>query len=202
MTKKITLFSLFFLFFPFSVWAQKSGEDLLCYQYTSVRESAEENQKKCLLERTPEVLAAEKMLSESEAFHQHFLTPLHQDNGSDPHQTAQKSIWELRKHKVCLQQICQEVFSQCDPNQKSLSSTLDSGQWCGQKTKEMVDIAKTNIETITDGNFSRKNRSLTKQKFNALGSRFGAYFQHWMPLDLKWLETFAQSVSVFIAYPF
>lgn len=205
-TKNVFIYFLFLGFFSSShgnaqenIW---DPGDIFCTHYQRLPAYILEDANRCSDQESTEQIAGDLLKQESEAFFEKTLNPFLRDNMSDPNHAAQNIVWNLRNHSECLDKICFEVYKHCDPGQESTSTAVRSDRWCDHKSYELFEIAQMASTNTMNNNFARKERSLTKQKYNSIKTRFEAYFQYWMPYNVNRLRNFANKVYFFIRNPF
>ena len=155
----------------------------------------------CQNNRTTELTAASCLKKETDAFQKSVLDTLNADNGSNANFISEKGILELRKQHQCLEKICHDVFEACSSSQ---GPTYSTGNWCSTQVQNLERISQTKLEVVASGNQARKNRSLLKEKFMAIATRFSSngYFQYWMPKVVNGIKDFTDKVNFFIMFPF
>ncbi len=180
-----------------------TSANTLCQYTQNTNSIQEEFIKECSNNRNTELVASNLMRKEVDFFHDHTIDQVFQDNQSHPQSLVPITIHALRSHNTCLQEICFSVFQQCNPQNISLSNTDAAKRWCQQKTSELFEVGKQKVMFSIDQNYARKERSLHRQKHNALSSRFNAYTQHWLNEKVvPSLTQFAKKVALFVRYPF
>jgi len=161
----------------------------------------------CNLDRGVEMIVSTAMKEEEEAFQNGVWTPLFEDNQSHPESVAEIGTHALRKHKKCLQEICQQVFEKCyesgTSRPRSASNVFEEiVGWCYQRVDKLDQINQTKLEVFSNANQARKDRSLLRHKLVAIESRFDAYFQYWMPKTVGSIQKIVAKILWFIAMPF
>lgn len=210
MTQTQKFFTFFFFFSVFFIFSTASAQvnkfrtdaELFCPRVSTIPQKINKNPNECKDRRNTENLATRMLKDEAKHFHNEVLTHIHTNNQGNPNHIAQKAIWNLRTYNECLTQICYAVFSSCDPNNKRFSDSFDAERWCKETTEQIFQLGQTQTRVGIEENFARKDRSLMKQKFNAIATRFQEYHQHWMTKTVNNLKAFAQKVTVFIRNPY
>ena len=131
-------------------------------------------------------------------YQDNYLTPLYQDNVSNPNFLAEHGIFGVRQQSECLQNICYQLITQCGDD---TTSTLKELTWCQNRAATLLDLTQESLTSTLSQNAARKEQSLLTQKFTAMLTRFGTHFHKHMADDVRQFHRFTNKVTVFVKYP-
>ncbi len=180
------------------IQAQSNPNRIVCSRTQNIPNLAETYPIECKKNRNAEIIAADIMKTEIQNFQAEILTPLLRSNQNN-NLTAQNIIREVRRHKACLQEICFQSFKQCSTTNLELVNTFEEGNWCNETINSIDELNRTIITTIDTRRSARLTRSLLRQKFVSISTRFESYLQHWLNRTVMDMQTFVDKVRQFLA---
>ena len=175
------------------------NEMLVCPRYDSIVEKikAEPN---CKENKFLELSAKEVFDIELSYFDKEIVEKIMLDNVSNPNWLSKKGIYELRDHKICLENSCHIMLNECDTN-KNIKETNRQTAWCDETAENIFEIQKIKIESAVLENQRRKTRSAFREKFRAIEVRSSQYFIPNLISFTKEFTRFTQKVTAFILNP-
>jgi len=133
-------------------------------------------------------------VGEIECFDRTIVDQIFCDNRSNPNFIAQKAALELRKHKKCLQNLCQKIFKNCSVKNLSDKKATEQILWCDEMVEKIFELQKTKIFVAAVENQSRKERTFLAQKMAGIAARFQIFFHEILPLVISEMENFVEKV--------
>ena len=122
------------------------------------------------------------------------------DNTRNPNWLAQKGIYDLREHKLCLENICEKLWNACNSGQL-YDANNEQARWCAQSMDNIYEIQKVKVETTVLENQTRKTRSTQREKFRAMEVRSAQYFSSNVIKFASEFKRFTQKITAFILNP-
>lgn len=194
--KKILL-SLFAITLFSNVFAIESA--LVCPRYDEIYNSINENID-CTADSFLEGAADKVFGVELDYFDENVVQKIMSDDISNPNWLSQKGIYELREHKLCLENACDVLLNKCDTN-KNISIDNSQSTWCQKTADNIFDIQKIKIKTAVLENQYRKTRSTQREKYRAMEVRTAQYFSSNLVDFIKEFTRFTEKITAFILNP-
>jgi hypothetical protein len=122
------------------------------------------------------------------------------DDVSNPNWLAQKGIYDLREHRLCLENTCDLILEKCSLN-NSHQENEDQFDKCSNMIENIFEIQKTKIKTAVIENQRRKTRSTWREKFRAIEVRTHRYF---IPNIINFaieFQRFTEKITSFVLMP-
>jgi len=181
-------------FFLENKFCEKSRPaEILMGAIDKIGDATDENAEKNICEKF-ECGEISSFVAEIECFDRTVVDQIFCDNRSNPNFIAQKSALELRKHKKCLQNLCQKVFENCSVKNSSEKAAVDQFLWCDEMVEKIFELQKTKIFTAAVENQSRKERTFLAQKIVGISARFHQIFHGILPIIVSEIENFVEKV--------
>lgn len=122
------------------------------------------------------------------------------DNTRNPNWLAQKGIYDLREHQLCLENICEKLWNACNTGKNYIADN-EQARWCSSSMDNIFEIQKVKVQTAVLENQERKTRSTQREKFRAMEVRSAQYFSSNIISFASEFKRFTQKVTAFILNP-
>ena len=122
------------------------------------------------------------------------------DDVSNPNWLAQKGIYDLREHKLCLEKSCEFLMGKCK-TRNNHQENEDQLNKCLNMVDNIFEVQKTKIKVAVIENQRRKTRSTWREKFRAIEVRSYRYF---IPNLINFaieFQRFTEKVTSFVLTP-
>ncbi len=122
------------------------------------------------------------------------------DNTNNTNYLAEKGVYDLKLHRICLQTICQKMWEKCNFN-KSFWVNYQETKWCEKLTENQFAVAKIKLSTALKNQGNRKNRVSVREKLRATEGRNQTYFLGNLINFFREFKTFTCKITSFVRNP-
>jgi hypothetical protein len=146
-----------------------------------------------------ELVAAPIFDFEIENFDKTTVNKIMLNDIDNPNWLAQKGIYNLREHKLCLETVCDLLEKKC--SNKNYKDYNDQKTWCKKTANTVFKVQKAKIKSAVLENQRRKTRTAWREKFRGIEVRMNRYFIPNLIDFGKEFERFTNKITAFVLNP-